>query len=96
MALGVIVYLIFMSLLMVSLPFLAYFVMKYSLINYFGIVGFPNIVCSVIASVMVVNGLIAVYVYKAYHEPDDISAERLLPQEPSVKTKRSDLNLKQD
>lgn len=80
-----------MSLLMISLPFLAYFGTKYTLINYFGIVGFTNIVCSVIASVLVVNGLIAVYVYKAYHEPDDVPA-----QEPPVKTKRSDLNLKQD
>lgn len=85
-----------MSLLMISLPFLAYFATKYTLINYFGVVGFTNIVCSVIASVMVVNGLIAVYVYKAYCEPDDIPIERLLPQEPTVKTKRSDLNLKQE
>lgn len=81
---------------MISLPFFAYFATKYALINYFGIGGFGNVVCSVIASVIVVNGLIAVYAYKAYHEPDDIPAERLLPQEPPVKTKRSDLNLKQD
>lgn len=82
---------------MISLPFIAYFAMKHTLINYFGIVGFPNIVCSVIASVMVVNGLIGMYAYKAYCEPDDTPTERLLPQEPPpVKTKRSDLNLKQE
>ncbi|KAJ8980769.1 hypothetical protein NQ317_016018 [Molorchus minor] len=83
--------LLFFSLLMFSLPFGAFFGVKYILKDYYFIDGYRNTVWSVVAAVVTVYLIIGVYAYIAYHdtEYDDEGNEI---KEPN----KSDLNLKQD
>ncbi|KAG8268462.1 putative 28S rRNA (cytosine-C(5))-methyltransferase [Homalodisca vitripennis] len=78
---------------MFTFPFASYFGTHYILRDMFGVDGFVNVVWSVIASVAAVNLIIALYAYKAYHEPDEDSDQ---PPPLPPRMKRSDLNLKQD
>lgn len=62
--------LLFYSTLMFSLPFGAFFGTKYCLRDYFQITGYENTVCSVIAAVVIVNLIIVLYGYQAFHEKE--------------------------
>lgn len=62
--------LLFYSILMFTLPFLAFFGVQRILRDYFDIDGFINTGWSVLAVVVTVNAIIIAYAYKAYHEPE--------------------------
>ncbi|KAJ8946947.1 hypothetical protein NQ314_008748 [Rhamnusium bicolor] len=83
--------LLFFSFLMFSLPFGAFFAVKYLLRDYFDIDGYANTVWSVFAAVLTVNLVIFGYAYIAYHDPEYDDDGNLIEQ-----SKKSDLNLKQD
>ncbi|XP_050499971.1 uncharacterized protein LOC126880241 [Diabrotica virgifera virgifera] len=62
--------LMFFSVLMFTLPFVAFFGTKYILQEHFDVIGFTNTVWSVLFSVVTVNLIIVAYAYIAYLEPD--------------------------
>jgi hypothetical protein len=88
---SVIAYFFLYSMAMFSFPFLAYFGTHYALRDILNVDGFANIVWSVIASVLAVNVIIAMYAYRAYHEEEQDQPPPVPPR-----MKRSDLNLKQE
>jgi hypothetical protein len=61
-------YLLFFSVLMFTLPFGAFFGTRHALQEYFGVYGFPNTCWSVLASVVTVNIVIALYAISGYLE----------------------------
>lgn len=67
---GVLGVLMIFSFFMFTLPFGAFYGTKSVLKYYFLLDGFENTVWSVIASVVTVNGIIVVYAYLAFKEPD--------------------------
>lgn len=62
--------LLFFSVLMFSLPFGAFYGTKYYLEKYLDIIGYENTVWSVVAAVVTVNVIIALYAWVAYHEKE--------------------------
>lgn len=85
---------------MFTLPFIAFFSVSHFLTEYFSVNSFTRNVWSVVAAVIVVNIIIFMYAYKAYHEKEydedgneiDQHAYEPLP----VAGQKSELNLKQD
>lgn len=63
-------YLFLYSVMMFTLPFGAFFGVKHVLAEQFNINGFPNTCYSVLSAVIVVNLIIVLYAYKAYHETE--------------------------
>lgn len=59
-------YLLFFSFLMFTLPFAAFYGVKYVLLDHFQIDGFQNTCWSVIAAVITVNLVIALYAIKGF------------------------------
>lgn len=88
------------SVAMFTLPFVAFFGMRHVLSEYYPPNSFMVTAWSVIAAVVVVNIIICVYAYKAYHEKEydehgneiDQHSYTPLPAE----AEKSGLNLKQD
>lgn len=88
------------SVAMFTLPFVAFFGMRHILTEYYPVDIFMVTVWSVVAAVIVVNAIICLYAYKAYHEKEyddegneiDQHAYTPLPAE----SERSTLNLKED
>lgn len=85
-------YLMFYSTLMFTLPFAAFYGTRYTLEHYFQVVGFANTGFSVLAAVIVVNAVILAYAYHGYHETEyDNQGNRLDPSVatvPKVKAKK--------
>lgn len=85
-------YLMFYSTLMFTLPFGAFYGTRYILEHEFSIVGFANTGFSVLAAVVVVNAVILAYAYHAYHETEyDNQGNRLDPTVatvPKIKAKK--------
>lgn len=71
--------LLFYSILMFTLPFLAYFGTQSVLRDHFYVVGFKQTAWSVASAVIVVNLIAFSYVWKALHEPE-IPPEDLSPE----------------
>jgi hypothetical protein len=63
-----IIYLLFFSVLMFTLPFAAFFGVRHTLNEHFHIDGFPNTCWSVGAAVLTVNIVIALYAISGYIE----------------------------
>jgi hypothetical protein len=61
-------YLLFFSALMFTLPFGAFFGVRWALFEYYDIDGFQNTCWSVIASVVTVNAVIAMYAIMGFRE----------------------------
>lgn len=59
-------YLLFFSVLMFTLPFAAFYGVKYVLLDHFHIDGFQNTCWSVVAAVITVNLVIALYAIKGF------------------------------
>lgn len=91
------------SVAMFTLPFIAFFGVRHALSEYYHLDTFTVNVWSVVAAVVVVNIIIFVYVYKAYHEKEydehgnEIDQHKYdpVPAESSA-AEKSTLNLKQD
>lgn len=88
------------SVAMFTLPFVAFFGVRHILTEYYPVGTFLVNVWSVVSAVVVVNIIIFVYAYKAYHEKeyDDDGNEvdqHAYPSAPEP-TEKSSLNLKQD
>lgn len=64
------IWLLFYSILMFTMPFLVFFGTRDVLENKFHVDGYANTVWSVIASVVTVNLIICAYAYQAYHETE--------------------------
>lgn len=78
-------YLLFYSTMMFTLPFGAFYGTRYVLEHEFGVTGFANTGFSVLAAVIVVNLLILAYAWHAYHEPEyDNEGNKLDPSVPTV------------
>lgn len=69
--------LLFYSLLMFTLPFIAFFGSKQVLKDYFHVTGFAQTAWSVASAVVVVNAIAFSYVWRALVEPDNSSDEAL-------------------
>lgn len=89
-------YLMFYSTLMFTLPFGAFYGTRYVLEHQFDVTGFANTAFSVLAAVIVVNMVILAYAWHAYHEPEyDNQGNRLdpsvltVPKIPKKKSKAS-------
>lgn len=88
------------SVAMFTLPFVAFFGVRHLLTEYYPVGSFAVTAWSVIAAVVVVNLIICIYAYKAYHEKEydehgneiDQHSYQPLPTE----AEKSSLNLKQD
>ena len=63
-------YLLFYSILMFTLPFGAFYGTRYTLEHHYDVEGFKNTCFSVIAAVLTANIIIFAYAYQAYHEPE--------------------------
>lgn len=84
---------------MFTLPFVAFFAMKHFLTEYYPVEHFTRVVWSVVSAVMVVNIIIGIYAYKAYHEKEYDEDGNEIDQntyQPPPETEKRDLNLKQD
>ncbi|CAG9783546.1 unnamed protein product [Diatraea saccharalis] len=90
------------SVAMFTLPFVAFFGVKHILTEYYPVSSFAITAWSVIAAVVVVNTIICVYAYKAYHEKEydeqgnEIDQHSYEPLPLKETTEKSGLNLKQD
>lgn len=88
------------SIAMFTLPFVAFFGVRHALVEYYHIQGFAVTAWSVIAAVIVVNIIICVYAYRAYHEKEydehgnEIDQHSYQPL--ATETEKSSLNLKED
>lgn len=86
------------SVAMFTLPFIAFFGVRHILTDYYPVDQFTRNVWSVVSAVVVVNVIIAMYVYKAYHEKEydehgnEIDQHSYGPHETSKKS----LNAKED
>ncbi|XP_028178653.1 uncharacterized protein LOC114366073 [Ostrinia furnacalis] len=89
------------SVAMFTLPFVAFFGMRHILTEYYPSNSFVVTAWSVIAAVVVVNTIICVYAYKAYHEKEydehgnEVDQHSYKPA-PAAEAEKSSLNLKQD
>lgn len=91
------------SVAMFTLPFVAFFGTRHLLTEYYPVDKFIVTVWSVVAAVVVVNVIIIVYAYKAYHEKEydddgneiDQHSYQPVPAAPAQAEKKS-LNAKQD
>lgn len=86
------------SVAMFTLPFVAFFGMRHILSDYYPVEPFTRTVWSVVAAVVVVNIIIFLYAYKAYHEKeyDDDGNEVDQHSYKTDESAKSSLNLKQD
>ncbi|KAJ0180328.1 hypothetical protein K1T71_003732 [Dendrolimus kikuchii] len=89
------------SIAMFTLPFIAFFGVAHILTEYYPVDKFVVTVWSVIAAVVVVNFIICVYAYQAYHEKEYDEYGNEIDQHsysdpPPLTTEKSNLNLKQD
>lgn len=88
------------SVAMFTLPFVAFFGVRYLLSDYYHLETFVVTVWSVAAAVLVVNIIIIAYAYQAYHEKEydehgnEIDQHSYNPSQ--VESEKSSLNLKQD
>lgn len=89
------------SVAMFTLPFIAFFGVRHILTEYYPQTTFVVTVWSVISAVVVVNIIICVYAYKAYHEKEydddgnEIDQHDYTAHSPK-EGEKSNLNLKQD
>ncbi|XP_052753786.1 uncharacterized protein LOC128201289 [Galleria mellonella] len=89
------------SVAMFTLPFVAFFGVRHILSEYYPVNAYVVTVWSVVAAVLVVNLIICVYAYKAYHEKEydehgnEIDQHSYTPL-PTSDSSKSDLNVKQD
>ena len=86
------------SVAMFTLPFIAFFGVQHILTEYYPVDRFVTTVWSVVAAVVVVNGIICVYAYKAYHEKEYDEQGNEIDQHayPTTEADKCSLNLKQD
>lgn len=88
------------SVAMFTLPFIAFFGVQHVLTEHYSVSAYTRNVSSVVAAVIVVNCLIFMYAYKAYHEKEYDEHGNEIDQhsyEPlPALGKKSELNLKQD
>lgn len=88
------------SVAMFTLPFVAFFGMRHILTEYYPVDSFMVTVWSVVAAVIVVNVIICLYAFKAYHEKEydddgnEIDQHTYTPL--TTESERSSLNLKED
>lgn len=90
-------YLLLYSVLMFTLPFGAFFGVRHVLADKFDITGFPNTCYSVLSAVIVVNLIIVLYAYQAYHETEyDSEGNEIVQDTPkaSQPKKKHELNKK--
>lgn len=77
-------YLLFYSTLMFTLPFGAFYGTRH-ILDHYDVTGFANTGFSVLAAVIVVNLVILAYACHAYHEPEyDNQGNKLDPSVPTV------------
>ena len=84
---------------MFTLPFVAFFGVRHLLTDYYPVEPFIRTCWSVVAAVVVVNIIICMYAYKAYHEKEYDEDGNEIDQhsyKPSTDTAKSSLNVKQD
>lgn len=88
------------SVAMFTMPFVAFFGVQHVLTEHYSVSSYTRNVSSVVAAVVVVNCIIFMYAFKAYHEKeydDDGNEIDQHSYDPvPVKGQRSELNLKQD
>lgn len=87
------------SVAMFTLPFVAFFGVKHLLTDYYPVEPFIRTCWSVVAAVVVVNIIICMYAYKAYHEKEYDEHGNEIDQHsysPPTDTAKSSLNVKQD
>lgn len=87
------------SVAMFTLPFVAFFGTRHILTDYYPVEPFVRNCWSVVAAVVVVNVIICLYAYKAYHEKeydDDGNEIDQHSYKPPIEAEKSSLNLKQD
>lgn len=88
------------SVAMFTLPFAAFFSVSHILSEYYSVNSFTRNVSSVVAAVIIVNCIIFMYAYKAYHEKEYDEEGNEIDQhsyEPlPARGQKSELNLKQD
>lgn len=87
------------SIAMFTLPFVAFFGVRHLLTDYYPVSPFVRTCWSVVAAVIVVNIIICLYAYKAYHEKeydDDGNEIDQHTYKPIAETEKSSLNVKQD
>lgn len=82
--------LLFYSLLMFTLPFLAYFGTRQFLHEYVRMTGFAQIAWSVASAVLVVNLIVFAYVWKALHEPVEPITETLPDASEEMKSDKKE------
>lgn len=87
------------SVAMFTLPFVAFFGVRHLLTEVYPVDRFMVTIWSVVSAVIVVNVIICVYAYRAYHEKEyDDDGNEIDQHDYSAKpaTNRSSLNLKED
>jgi hypothetical protein len=89
------------SIAMFTLPFVAFFGVRHVLTEYYPLSSFAVTAWSVVAAVVVVNVIICVYAYKAYHEKEYDEQGNEIDQHSYTalhtnETEKSGLNVKQD
>ncbi|CAK1582278.1 unnamed protein product [Parnassius mnemosyne] len=87
------------SVAMFTLPFIVFFGIRHILTDVYPVDTFTRTVWSVVGAVVVVNVIIFVYAYKAYHEKEYDEHGNEVDQhsyKPVTETEKSSLNLKQD
>lgn len=100
-AVVVLAYLFLYSVAMFTLPFVAFFGVRHVLFEYYSFTLYAANAWSVFAAVLVVNTIICLYAYKAYHEKEydeegnEIDQHAYIPP-PAADSYRNSLNLKED
>lgn len=89
-------WLLFYSILMFTLPFGAFYCVRYVLEKYFDITGFDNTAFSVLVAVIIINVIIGVYAYQAYHEPEYDNQGNEIDQKAPIKPKKMKTKAKKD
>lgn len=89
------------SVAMFTLPFIAFFGVRHLLMEVYPVETFTRTVWSVVSAVLVVNIIILVYAYKAYHEKEYDEHGNEIDQHSyktasTTETEKSSLNIKQD
>lgn len=88
------------SVAMFTLPFVAFFGMRHILTDYYPVDRYLVTMWSVISAVVVVNFIICMYAYRAYHEKEYDDDGNEIDQHSynplSTESERSSLNLKED